>query len=70
MSGIGYIPFSEIKLFLDEFGIKDFIERQEYIKWIQFIDAEDVRLTAEKHNKKSKSKTAIGGSTRPPAKRR
>jgi len=56
MSGMGFIPLSEIVAYLDEKRITIQYEREEYIKWIQYIDREDVRLQAETQKRKSKKK--------------
>jgi hypothetical protein len=57
---IGPIPFSEITNYLDEYRIFSYSDRVEYIKWIQFIDHQDLKLqndkaTADK-SKKNKAK--------------
>ena len=56
MAGVGFIPYSEITNYLDEAKIKIPYEREEYTKWIQYIDREDVRLSMEKNKNKPKKK--------------
>lgn len=46
--GIGFIPLSEIIKLLDEEGITNKIEREEYIKWIQYIDITDCNIENNK----------------------
>jgi hypothetical protein len=53
--GIGYIPMSEIRGYLDELGVYQREERLEWISWIRFIDAKYVEIQANKNDKKSKS---------------
>jgi hypothetical protein len=55
--GLGYIPLSEIRGYLDEFGVCGTEARLEWINWIQFIDRTYVRLHSEKKEKEAKSKT-------------
>ena len=45
---IGPIPFFEITNYLDEYHIFNYSERIEYIKWIQFIDHQDLKLQSDK----------------------
>jgi len=55
--GLGYIPLSEIRVYLDEFGVRGVETRLEWINWIQFIDRTYVKLHSEKQEKESKNKT-------------
>jgi hypothetical protein len=50
----GMIPFSEIRSYLDEKNICGEEERDEWIHWIQFIDAE---FMAEAKSKEKSSST-------------
>lgn len=49
---MGYIPYSEIVHYLNENEIDNRNERLEYIRWIQFIDAEYVSFNYEEQKKK------------------
>jgi hypothetical protein len=54
--GIGYIPYSEISNYLTEQHIFDFEDRQDCIRWIQFIDREYVKLQHKKQDNKKPAK--------------
>jgi hypothetical protein len=54
--GIGHIPRSEIRGYLDDYDITAFEERLECFRWIQFIDREFVKLHNEDANKKKTQK--------------
>jgi hypothetical protein len=56
--GLGYIPLSEIRGYLNEFGVQGIETRLEWINRIQFIDRTYVRLHSEKQERESKSKKA------------
>ena len=58
---IGYIAFSEIVLYLNEYCIESLEDRQDYIKWIQFIDNTYISLL----NKKEKSKESKKPNAKP-----
>ena len=55
--GIGYIPYSEIINYLDEQRIFEFEDRQDCIRWIQFIDREYVKLQSKKQDSKKSAQS-------------
>jgi len=52
--GIGYIPYSEIIAYLNENNIFEKPYREEYIKWIQFLDQEYLKIQNKEIKKGSK----------------
>ena len=67
--GLGYIPYSEIRGYLNEHWIIDYEERLEWIQWIQFIDRLYVKIQSSEQEKKRKAderKNKQGKGVRPP----
>lgn len=52
--GMGYIPLSEIRGYLDEYRIIEWEDRLEWIQWIQTIDRNFVSIHSESKNDSKK----------------
>jgi hypothetical protein len=54
--GLGYIPYSEITSYLDDQGIFDFEERDDFRFYITHIDHVFVKIKSDESDRKSKQK--------------
>ena len=54
--GVGAIPLSEVKAYLDINEIYDVGDRLEFTRWIRFLDGVYLKLVNNKRENESKSK--------------
>jgi hypothetical protein len=62
--GMGYIKYSEISKYIDEWQIWNMEERFEWIHWIQTIDRIYVKLQSDKQDQDKKNKSGNNKASR------